>query len=83
MSMVWRYRVYRLLGGRKHYRMWAIVYDGALSPWDIGFLFRPGSMWIGAHYSANHKRVCLNLLPCCTIWIVGEGGDIPTKESVR
>lgn len=42
-----------------------------------GILFRPGSLWIGVHYAANHKRACINLLPCVTIWIIGEGGDAP------
>ncbi len=46
----------------------------------IGFLFRPGSFWVGAHWSGVHKRLCLNLLPMCTIWFVDTGGDLPPKE---
>jgi hypothetical protein len=49
----------------------------------VGFLFRLGSLWVGVHYSANHKRACINLLPCCTIWVVGDGGDVPTKDGVQ
>ena len=43
----------------------------------VGLLFRWGSFWIGAHYAANHNRLCVNLVPCITIWFVGKGGDLP------
>lgn len=42
-----------------------------------GFKFRLGSMWIGYHYSAHNKRLCVNLIPCVTIWFVGAGGYLP------
>ena len=42
-----------------------------------GLLFRIGSVWVGAHFSKKHRRVCINFLPCITLWIVLEGGDIP------
>ena len=45
--------------------------------WRCGVLFRWGSLWVGAHYAANHKRLCINLIPCVTIWIVAPGGDVP------
>jgi hypothetical protein len=43
----------------------------------VGLLFRWGSFWIGAHYATNHSRLCVNLVPCITIWFVGKGGDLP------
>jgi len=43
----------------------------------IGILIRPGSCWIGAHWSAYNRRLCINLLPCVTIWIVIPGGKTP------
>ncbi|MHB1273643.1 MAG: phage protein GemA/Gp16 family protein [Rhodanobacter sp.] len=42
-----------------------------------GILFRLGSFWVGAHWSAQHKRLCINLIPCVTVWIVARGGDTP------
>lgn len=42
-----------------------------------GILFRPGSLWIGAHWGGHHKRLCVNLLPCVTIWFTLAGGDTP------
>lgn len=43
----------------------------------IGFIFRPWSFWIGVHWSKYNKRLCLNLLPMCTIYLVLKGGVIP------
>lgn len=58
-------------------------------PWDaalearrlrktaIGILFRWGSCWVGAHYSTKQKRLCVNLIPFVTFWIVFKGGMRP------
>lgn len=35
--------------------------------------------WWGVHWSPHNKRWCINLFPCCTIWIVKEGGNIPDR----
>lgn len=43
----------------------------------LGFLTRKGSMWIGLHYSPYHKRGCLNILPCLTVWFTANDGHIP------
>lgn len=42
-----------------------------------GILFRWGSLWIGAHWSSANRRLCINLIPCVTIWIVAPGGVSP------
>lgn len=42
-----------------------------------GWLFRPGSFWIGLHWSAENKRICVNFVPCITFWVVLQGGNIP------
>ncbi|MBN9078192.1 MAG: hypothetical protein J0H84_18445 [Rhizobiales bacterium] len=42
-----------------------------------GILFRLGSVWVGAHWSAQNRRLCINLLPCCTLWLVWPGGRRP------
>lgn len=42
-----------------------------------GVLFRLGSFWIGAHYSKNNKRLCVNVIPFITIWFVKPGGYTP------
>lgn len=43
----------------------------------IGILIRLASFWIGIHYSIKCKRLCINLLPCITIWITFKGGYKP------
>jgi len=43
----------------------------------ISFLFRLTSAWIGVHYSKRDRRFCINLIPCCTIWITKKGGQRP------
>ncbi|MDT4328509.1 hypothetical protein ACQE3D_10825 [Methylomonas sp. MS20] len=45
--------------------------------WRYGWLIRPGSLWIGAHWSSANKRLCINLLPCVTVWVVMPGGVAP------
>lgn len=42
-----------------------------------GFLFRTGSLWIGAHWAPHNKRLCINLLPMLTIWFAWPGGYTP------
>jgi hypothetical protein len=48
----------------------------------VGLLFQPGALWIGAHYSSNERRVCINIVPFLTIWIVRIGGAVPKKKSL-
>lgn len=43
----------------------------------FGLLFNPKAMWVGVHYSAQHKRTCINLIPCFTIWHTAPGGQLP------
>ena len=40
-----------------------------------GFLFRPKSLWIGAHMAHNNTRLCINVVPMFTIWI-GKAPDL-------
>lgn len=48
----------------------------------IGILFRIASFWIGIHYSPRTKRICINPIPCVTIWIVLKGGEEPVKHKM-
>jgi len=45
--------------------------------WRAGLLFRLASGWVGWHWSAYNKRLCINLIPCCTIWVCLPGGNVP------
>lgn len=45
--------------------------------WHCGLLFRPGSLWIGIHWSKKNKRWCINLIPCVTFWVTKPGGKTP------
>ncbi len=45
--------------------------------WRCGLLFRPGSLWIGIHWSKKNKRWCINLIPCVTFWVTKPGGNTP------
>jgi hypothetical protein len=44
---------------------------------SAGILFRPGSLWIGAHWSRQNRRLCINLIPCVTLWVTARGGVRP------
>jgi len=44
-----------------------------------GIIFRWKSFWVGVHISDVHKRICVNLVPCITIWVTGKGGDVPPR----
>lgn len=44
-----------------------------------GILLRIESWRIGAHYSPINKRVCINLIPCCTVWIAAKSGIVPRQ----
>ena len=48
-----------------------------------GILFRWRSLWIGAHWSPYDRRLCINLLPMITLWIVWPGGITPSQEQLR
>lgn len=48
-----------------------------IQTWRYGWHIRPGSLWIGAHWSTHNKRLCINLLPCVTVWVVMPGGFAP------
>ena len=43
----------------------------------IGILFRLGSFWVGAHGSRRNRRLCVNPVPCVTIWVALKGGTPP------
>lgn len=43
----------------------------------VGLLLRLGSFWVGAHWSQANKRLCVNLLPCVTVWFTLPGGKTP------
>lgn len=42
-----------------------------------GVLARSGSAWVGYHYSPYNRRVCINLVPCVTVWFTLPGGVLP------
>jgi hypothetical protein len=44
-----------------------------------GLLFRPGSFWVGVHWSARNRRPCINLMPMVTFWIALDGGTPPSR----
>ena len=43
----------------------------------FGVLFNPAAVWVGVHYSHHHQRVCINLIPCLTLWWCGPRGELP------
>lgn len=45
-----------------------------------GWLVRKGSLWIGAHWSPENRRWCINLIPCVTFWITLKGGKSPVRD---
>lgn len=51
-------------------------------PNRMGFKARLGSLWVGAHWSSYNKRLCVNILPCLTIWFVWPGGVGPDDHPI-
>lgn len=45
--------------------------------WRWGILLKLESVWIGLYYSKKNRRLCVNLVPCVTLWITKPGGEIP------
>ena len=45
-----------------------------------GLLLNAGSLWVGAHYSAFNRRLCINIVPCLTLWVVLPGGTLPSVD---
>lgn len=43
----------------------------------FGLLLNWRAFWLGWHYSEHHKRLCINLLPCVTVWWAQPGGQLP------
>lgn len=42
-----------------------------------GILFRWQSFWIGAHWSPHNRRLCINIIPFVTVWVIQKGGKEP------
>lgn len=42
-----------------------------------GFKFQLGGLWVGAHWSRHNRRLCVNLVPCLTVWVTLPGGKTP------
>jgi hypothetical protein len=45
-----------------------------------GLIFRLGSAWVGFHWAGYNKRLCINVLPFVTLWIVWPGGKVPGER---
>lgn len=46
-------------------------------------LFQPGALWVGAHYSTDARRWCIQLIPTLTLCLVLKGGTPPKKVRER
>jgi len=55
-----------------------ILYKGKLT---VGITVKLQSVWIGYYYSELNKRVCINLIPFVTIWIVSNKGKTPIETN--
>lgn len=53
--------------------------EGRVNTFAWGFLFQKEGFWVGAHYSREYKRLCVNLLPCCTVWVTWPNGKPPAR----
>lgn len=43
----------------------------------FGIHVRRGSLWVGAHWSPYNRGLCINIVPCVTVWIAWPGGRAP------
>lgn len=44
---------------------------------NVGLLLNRRAFWVGWHYSEHNRRLCINVLPCITIYYVRPEGFIP------
>lgn len=44
---------------------------------SFGLLVNWRAFWLGAHYSVKDRRLCVNLVPCVTVWWARPGGYRP------
>lgn len=59
-------------------RLFAVMFwDGLLRGCAAGLLWNWKACWIGWHYSAYNRRLCVNLVPFFTLWFALEGGKLP------
>lgn len=57
---------------------WATAVAGCVTIHNsVGLLVNWRAFWVGAHYSKTDKRLCLNLIPCVTLWWTKPGGRLP------
>jgi hypothetical protein len=49
----------------------------SLRGFKVGILMRATSLWLGAHWSPGNKRLCINVMPFVTLYIVWPGGIAP------
>lgn len=45
--------------------------------WRWGLLFKLESLWVGFYWSRKNQRLCVNPVPCVTLWVTKPGGEIP------
>lgn len=64
-------------GKRWHYQRCGWYPGGPAIANVVGVLFNPKALWVGAHYGEHHKRWCINILPCLTVWWTKPGGYLP------
>ncbi len=67
----------RDIGSPTEYDRNGFVAKRAVGAKAVGLLFNKHAWWIGVHYSKHNKRVCINLLPCLTLWATQRGGTEP------
>lgn len=46
-----------------------------------GIICRLGSAWVGVHWSPYNRRLCINVVPCVTVWVTLPGGNVPDKAT--
>lgn len=61
---------WRMAGREPHWRL-------PTSLRHVGLLINWRAFWIGWHYGKEARRLCINVLPCVTLYYVRPGGTLP------
>ncbi len=60
-------------------------FDAANAPkvqgFKYGVLFNGGAFWLGWNWSPFNRRLCVNLVPCITVWVKLAGGKPPERAT--
>jgi hypothetical protein len=70
---------YLVIDHNKKSQRYAEAYGAPVAQTRLGILINRRALWVGCHYSTYNRRLCINFIPCVTLWVVFAGGQLPNQ----